>query len=77
MLLIRTAGMCCRLVYIAAMCEYAVPFKCNTLIISQLTYASMLCYPGEALPEFKKPEKWTAPYAMYTPGWWEKFYPKQ
>ncbi len=30
---------------------------------------------GEALPEFKKPEKWTAPYAMYTPGWWEKFYP--
>ncbi|WIA27997.1 hypothetical protein OEZ86_010585 [Tetradesmus obliquus] len=30
---------------------------------------------GEALPEFKKPEKWTAPYAMYSPKWWEKFYP--
>ncbi|KAF8072354.1 hypothetical protein HT031_000013 [Scenedesmus sp. PABB004] len=30
--------------------------------------------PGEALPEFKKPEKWTAPYAMYAPKWWEKFY---
>eukprot|EP00882_Tetradesmus_deserticola_P004462 GHRQ01004707.1.p1 GENE.GHRQ01004707.1~~GHRQ01004707.1.p1 ORF type:complete len:211 (+),score=90.42 GHRQ01004707.1:121-753(+) len=30
---------------------------------------------GEPLPEFKKPEKWTAPYAMYSPRWWEKFYP--
>jgi hypothetical protein len=32
---------------------------------------------GEALPEFKKPEKWTAPYSMYAPGWWEVFYPQQ
>jgi hypothetical protein len=30
---------------------------------------------GEELPEFKKPEKWTAPYSMYTPGWWKLFYP--
>lgn len=30
---------------------------------------------GEELPDFKKPEKWTAPYSMYTPGWWKLFYP--
>lgn len=30
---------------------------------------------GEALPEFKKPATWTAPYSMYTPGWWLSFYP--
>jgi len=32
---------------------------------------------GGKVPEFQKPEKWTAPYPGYTPGWWEKFYPKQ
>jgi predicted transcriptional regulator len=32
---------------------------------------------GEELPEFKKPAKWTAPYGMYTPGWWKVFYPQQ
>lgn len=31
---------------------------------------------GEALPEFKKPAKWTAPYGAYAPQWWEVFYPK-
>jgi hypothetical protein len=30
---------------------------------------------GEALPEFKKPEKWTAPYGAYAPRWWETFFP--
>jgi len=30
---------------------------------------------GDELPDFKKPEKWTAPYSMYTPGWWKLFYP--
>jgi hypothetical protein len=30
---------------------------------------------GEALPEFSKTGKWTAPYSAYAPGWWEKFYP--
>lgn len=25
------------------------------------------------VPEFKPPEKWTAPYAPYAPGWWEVF----
>lgn len=30
---------------------------------------------GEALPEFKRPEAWNAPYAMYSPGWWKVFYP--
>ena len=30
---------------------------------------------GAALPEFPKPAKWTAPYPMYTPGWWKAFYP--
>ncbi|KAK9829728.1 hypothetical protein WJX72_007542 [[Myrmecia] bisecta] len=25
------------------------------------------------LPEFKKPDKWTAPYPPYKPGWWEVF----
>jgi hypothetical protein len=32
---------------------------------------------GEALPEFKPPAVWKAPYPMYTPGWWEVFYPKK
>eukprot|EP00983_Pelagomonas_calceolata_P063016 1147544-Pelagomonas_calceolata.AAC.2 len=31
---------------------------------------------GGKVPEFKKPEKWTAPYPGYTPGWWEKFIPQ-
>lgn len=30
---------------------------------------------GAPLPEFPKPAKWTAPYPMYTPGWWKVFYP--
>lgn len=30
---------------------------------------------GAPLPEFKAPAKWTAPYPMYTPGWWRAFYP--
>ena len=30
---------------------------------------------GAALPEFKKPAKWTAPYPPYSAGWWEVFYP--
>ena len=25
------------------------------------------------VPEFKPPANWTAPYAPYAPGWWEKF----
>ena len=32
---------------------------------------------GADVPDFKKPEKWTAPYSMYTPGWWRVFYPQQ
>jgi hypothetical protein len=35
----------------------------------------VLCAAGDELPDFKKPEKWTAPYSMYTPGWWKLFYP--
>ncbi len=30
---------------------------------------------GEALPDFKPSGKWTAPYARYTPGWWNVFLP--
>lgn len=30
---------------------------------------------GGAVPEFKPPAKWTAPYPMYAPGWWEAFFP--
>ena len=30
---------------------------------------------GGSVPEFKKPEKWTAPYAPYAPGWWNVFMP--
>lgn len=45
--------------------------KCDLTGLSRDEVLAM----GEALPEFKKPEKWTAPYAMYTPGWWENFYP--
>ncbi|KAG2427874.1 hypothetical protein HXX76_012194 [Chlamydomonas incerta] len=30
---------------------------------------------GEPLPEFKPEGKWTAPYARYTPGWWNVFLP--
>lgn len=25
------------------------------------------------VPEFKPPEKWTAPYSPYAYGWWEVF----
>jgi hypothetical protein len=32
---------------------------------------------GEALPEFKKPAVWTAPYSPYAAKWWEVFYPSQ
>ncbi len=31
---------------------------------------------GGTLPEFKPSGKWTAPYARYTPGWWNVFLPK-
>jgi hypothetical protein len=31
---------------------------------------------GGKVPEFKQPENWTAPYARYTPGWWDVFLPK-
>mmetsp|Transcript_17900 Transcript_17900/g.45117 ORF Transcript_17900/g.45117 Transcript_17900/m.45117 type:complete len:212 (-) Transcript_17900:483-1118(-) len=31
---------------------------------------------GGQVPEFPAPAKWTAPYARYTPGWWEVFFPK-
>jgi hypothetical protein len=30
---------------------------------------------GGMVPEFKRPEKWTAPYSPYTPGWWNTFIP--
>ena len=30
---------------------------------------------GGKVAEFKKPEKWTAPYAPYSKGWWEPFIP--
>lgn len=60
-------------------------FQCNSFMklrldrvlkfdLAGMTAAEALS-AGEALPEFKKPEKWTAPYAMYSPKWWEKFYP--
>lgn len=42
--------------------------------LSELSEAEVLA-AGEALPEFKKPAKWTAPYSMYQPGWWLRFYP--
>ncbi|GLC54669.1 hypothetical protein PLESTB_000893700 [Pleodorina starrii] len=31
---------------------------------------------GGEVPEFKQEGKWTAPYARYTPGWWNVFVPK-
>ena len=27
----------------------------------------------QAVPDFKPPEKWTAPYTPYAAGWWEVF----
>ncbi|GAX86126.1 hypothetical protein CEUSTIGMA_g13539.t1 [Chlamydomonas eustigma] len=30
---------------------------------------------GGKVPEFRRPEKWTAPYSPYTPGWWNAFIP--
>lgn len=30
-----------------------------------------------SIPEFKKPEKWTAPYSSYSYGWWKVFYPEE
>ncbi|PNW74609.1 hypothetical protein CHLRE_12g490500v5 [Chlamydomonas reinhardtii] len=37
--------------------------------------ASEVLAAGEALPDFKPDGKWTAPYARYTPGWWNVFLP--
>ncbi|KAG2492075.1 hypothetical protein HYH03_009571 [Edaphochlamys debaryana] len=34
------------------------------------------CASEGPLPDFKPSEKWTAPYARYTPGWWNVFEPK-
>lgn len=31
---------------------------------------------GGEVPQFKAPEKWTAPYSAYSSGWWEVFVPK-
>lgn len=31
---------------------------------------------GGEIPEFKQPEKWTAPYPPYSKGWWKVFLPK-
>ena len=31
----------------------------------------------QPVPEFKAPEKWTAPYTPYASGWWEVFMLKQ
>lgn len=42
--------------------------------LSALSEAEVMS-AGDELPDFKKPEKWTAPYSMYTPGWWKLFYP--
>jgi len=42
--------------------------------LSSLSEAEVMS-AGDELPDFKKPEKWTAPYSMYTPGWWKLFYP--
>ena len=28
------------------------------------------------VPDFKPPEKWTAPYSPYAKGWWEVFFPE-
>jgi hypothetical protein len=39
------------------------------------TYAAAAAAAALFRAEFKKPEKWTAPYSMYTPGWWKLFYP--
>lgn len=44
------------------------------LDLSSMSDAEVLS-AGEELPEFKKPEKWTAPYSMYAPYWWKVFYP--
>ena len=41
------------------------------------------CAPEEALkssrdiPDFSKPERWTAPYLQYSPGWWRSFVPEE
>ncbi|KAL6762336.1 hypothetical protein V8C86DRAFT_1784739, partial [Haematococcus lacustris] len=32
---------------------------------------------GGTVPEMKGPEKWTAPYPRYAPGWWNVFVPGQ
>ncbi len=32
---------------------------------------------GGVVPQYPKPEKWTAPYSPYSPGWWEVFLPDQ
>ena len=31
---------------------------------------------GGPVPDFKPPEKWTAPYSPYAYGWWEAFFPE-
>ncbi|PNH09628.1 hypothetical protein TSOC_003718 [Tetrabaena socialis] len=31
---------------------------------------------GGTVPDFQAEGKWTAPYARYTPGWWNVFLPK-
>ncbi len=30
---------------------------------------------GGKVPEFAPPQRWTAPYSAYAPGWWERFLP--
>ncbi len=30
---------------------------------------------GGKVPDFKKPEKWTAPYSPYSKDWWSVFLP--
>ena len=29
------------------------------------------------IPDFPKPERWTAPYLQYSPGWWRSFVPEE
>lgn len=31
---------------------------------------------GGQIGDLPKPDKWTAPYSRYAPGWWEVFMPK-
>jgi hypothetical protein len=43
--------------------------------LNDMPDSEVLAVGGE-VPEFKTTDKWTAPYARYSAGWWNVFVPK-